>query len=82
MIPAGATVFIVDDFLAQGTTLEALGDLVLMAGGRITAFGVVLEKTFEQGREALGRFGAPLYSLVKVQSLSDGVIQLARPSLS
>ncbi|NUQ38264.1 MAG: hypothetical protein HUU23_10805 [Caldilineales bacterium] len=82
VIPAGATVFIVDDFLAQGTTLEALGDLVLMAGGRITAFGVVLEKTFEQGREALGRFGAPLYSLVKVQSLSDGVIQLARPSLS
>ncbi len=82
VIPKGSRVFIVDDFLAQGTTLEALGDLVLMAEAEIAAFGVVLEKTFEDGRAAVERFQAPLYSLVKVAGLESGVIQLEEPSLS
>ncbi|RME86093.1 MAG: hypothetical protein D6775_01020 [Caldilineae bacterium] len=82
VIPPGAQVYIVDDFLAQGTTMAALGDLVLMADAEIAAFGVVLEKTFEHGREELKRFGAPVYSLVKVTSLEGGTLHLAPPSLS
>ncbi len=82
VIPKGARVYIVDDFLAQGTTMAALGDLVQMAGAEIAAFGVVLEKTFEQGRSELERFGAPVVSLVKVTSLEGGVLKLAPPSLS
>ena len=82
VIPKGGRVFIVDDFLAQGTTLEALGDLVQMAEAEIAAFGVVLEKTFEDGRSAVARFQSPLYSLVKVESLEGGEIHLAPPSLS
>ena len=82
VIPKGARVYIVDDFLAQGTTMAALGDLVQMAGAEIAAFGVVLEKTFEQGRSELARFGAPVVSLVKVTSLQGGVLNLAPPSLS
>ncbi|MCO6452493.1 MAG: hypothetical protein J5I90_17065 [Caldilineales bacterium] len=82
VIPTGAKVFVVDDFLAQGTTLAALGELVTQAQAEIVAFGVVLEKTFEQGREELQRFGAPVYSLVKVIGLEGGVIHLAPPSLS
>jgi xanthine phosphoribosyltransferase len=75
-------VFIVDDFLAQGTPLAALGDLVNMAQGELIAFGVVLEKTFKHGRDALDRFNSPVYSLVKVVSLDGGEINLAPPSLS
>ena len=82
VIPKGGRVFIVDDFLAQGTTLEALGDLVQMAEAEIAAFGVVLEKTFEDGRAAVARFQSPLYSLVKVESLKGDEIHLAPPSLS
>ncbi len=82
VIQPGNKVFIVDDFLAQGATLAALGDLVQMADAEIVAFGVVLEKTFEHGRDALKRFGAPVYSLVKVTGLEGGVIHLAPPSLS
>ncbi len=82
VIPKGGKVFIVDDFLAQGTTLEALGDLVQMAEAEIAAFGVVLEKTFEDGREAVAHFQSPLYSLVKVTGLEGGKIHLAPPSLS
>lgn len=82
VIPKGGKVFVVDDFLAQGTTLEALGDLVLKAEAEIAAFGVVLEKTFEDGRAAVAHFQSPLYSLVKVTGLEDGEIRLAPPSLS
>ncbi len=82
VIQPGDKVFIVDDFLAQGTTLAALGDLVTMAKGEIIAFGVVLEKTFEHGRDELQRFDAPVYSLVKVTSLEGGELHLAPPSLS
>jgi xanthine phosphoribosyltransferase len=82
VIPPGARVFIVDDFLAQGTTLAALADLVGKAQGEIVAFGVVLEKTFESGRAAIASYGAPVYSLVKVTSLADGRLHLAPPSLS
>lgn len=82
VIPEGASVYIVDDFLAQGTTLAALGDLVAMAGAEIAAFGVVLEKTFENGRGELEKFDAPVYSLVKVTGLEGGTIHLAPPSLS
>jgi xanthine phosphoribosyltransferase len=82
VIQPGDKVFIVDDFLAQGTTLAALGDLVNMAQGELIAFGVVLEKTFEHGRDALDRFNSPVYSLVKVVSLDGGEINLAPPSLS
>ncbi len=82
VIPAGARVFIVDDFLAQGDTLAALGELVKRAGAHIAAFGVVVEKTFEQGRTALTRFDAPVYSLVKITSLDGGKLHLAPPSLS
>ena len=69
VIPPGSRVFIVDDFLARGVTLAALGDLVHMAESEIAAFGVVVEKTFESGREELVRFNAPVYSLVKITDL-------------
>lgn len=82
VIPAGARVFIVDDFLAQGDTLAALGELVQRAGAHVVAFGVVVEKTFEQGRSALSHYEAPICSLVKITSLDGGRLHLAPPSLS
>ena len=81
VIPAGSNVYIVDDFLAQGTTLAALAELGKQSGGHVAAFGVVLEKTFESGRQAVAGYGAPLFSLVKVTSLAQGRIELAPPSL-
>ncbi len=82
VIQPGDKVFIVDDFLARGTTLAALGELVRMARAEIVAFGVVLEKTFERGREELRPYEAPVYSLVKITSLEGGELHLAPPSLS
>lgn len=73
----GARVFIVDDFMARGTTLAALGDLALLANAHIVGFGAVIEKTFENGRQELQRFDAPVHALVQVTSLVGGQIHLA-----
>ena len=78
VIEPGARVFIVDDFMARGTTMAALGDLVQQAGGQIVGFGTVIEKTFDDGRAELERFGAPIHALVQVTSLADGRIHLAQ----
>jgi xanthine phosphoribosyltransferase len=77
VIAPGARVFIVDDFMARGTTMAALGDLVLQAGAQIVGFGAVIEKVFENGRQELQRFGAPVHALVQVTSLAGGRIHLA-----
>lgn len=77
VVGPGARVFIVDDFMARGTTMAALGDLVLQAGGQIVGFGAVIEKTFDGGRAELQRFNAPIHALVQVTSLADGQIHLA-----
>jgi len=77
VIAPGARVFIVDDFMARGTTMSALGDLVLQAGAQIVGFGAVIEKVFENGRQELQRFGAPVHALVQVTSLAGGRIHLA-----
>ncbi len=77
VIAPGARVFIVDDFMARGTTMAALGDLALMAGAHIVGFGAVIEKTFEHGRLELQRFDAPVHALVRIASLANGQIRLA-----
>ncbi len=77
VIAPGARAFIVDDFMARGTTMAALGDLVLQADAQIVGFGAVIEKVFENGRQELQRFGAPVHALVQVTSLAGGHIHLA-----
>lgn len=77
VIAPGARAFIVDDFMARGTTMAALGDLVLQADAQIVGFGAVIEKVFENGRQELQRFAAPVHALVQVTSLAGGRIHLA-----
>jgi xanthine phosphoribosyltransferase len=72
-------VIVVDDFLYQGVTSAALGDMVLEAGGALVGFGFVIEKTFARGREGLYRFQVPVMSLAPIQSMNpeDGTIVFA-----
>ena len=62
-------VIVVDDFLYQGVTSAALGDMVVEAGGTLVGFGFVIEKTFARGREGLQRFKVPVISLAPIQSM-------------
>ena len=63
-------IVIIDDFLATGQTLNALANIVVEAKARLLAFGVVVEKTFEHGREALEEWNVPLESLVVIEKMT------------
>jgi len=76
---AGEDVLIIDDFLATGQTLMALARMVGDAGSRLVGVGVVVEKTFEGGRDAMIQAGydIPMYALATITSMDGEDIQMA-----
>lgn len=75
----GENVLIVDDFLATGKTLMALARMVHSARANLVGVGVVVEKTFENGRAAMKQAGydVPIHSLVQITSMDGSAITLA-----
>jgi xanthine phosphoribosyltransferase len=72
----GDRVLVVDDFLASGSTIDALVRLVEHAGATLAGIGAVIEKRFEEGREAFAHLNVPVVSLVVVTDMSGGKIVL------
>ena len=72
----GDRVLVVDDFLASGSTIEALVRLVEHAGATLVGIGAAIEKRFEGGREDLAYLGVPIVSLAVVTDMSAGKIVL------
>lgn len=63
----GDVVLIVDDLIATGGTVAAVGKLALEAGAALAGFGCILELEFLNPRKALAEVGDyDVYSLVKV----------------
>lgn len=71
-LPQGETVLIIDDFLASGEAALGLAKLVEEAGCRVAGFGIVIEKSFQPGRQRLLEAGYRVESLVRIQSVMDG----------
>jgi len=69
-------VLIIDDFLATGQTILGLARLAQAAGARVVGVGAVIEKTFEEGREALAPLEVPVEALAIVIDMSGGEIIL------
>jgi adenine phosphoribosyltransferase len=63
-IQPGQRVAIIDDVLATGGTAGASARLVEKLGGQIVGFGFVIELDFLNGRQAFGRLGYPIHSLL------------------
>ncbi|MCI0394507.1 MAG: xanthine phosphoribosyltransferase [Chloroflexi bacterium] len=71
---AADRILIVDDFLATGRTIEALARIVQYAGATLVGIAVVVEKTFEGGREALQHWHVPIEAMAIITDMSDGRI--------
>lgn len=67
-------VLIVDDFLATGRTIDALGRIVANSGATLVGIATVVEKTFEGGRELLTHWGVPIEAMAMVIDMSDDKI--------
>jgi len=77
---AGEKVLIIDDFLATGKTLMALARMVKSAKAEVVGVGVVVEKTFEGGRELMRQNGydaLPIEALAVITNMDGGRIVLA-----
>lgn len=68
---AGEKVLIIDDFLANGSALHALIEIVHQAGAEVVGAGIVIEKAFQPGGELLRKEGVRVESLARIQSMSE-----------
>jgi xanthine phosphoribosyltransferase len=73
---AGEHILIIDDFLASGRTLRALARMVESARSHVVGVGVVIEKSFEGGRDLMLQHGytVPIEALVTITSMENGTI--------
>ena len=62
-------VLIIDDFLANGSALEGLMDIVRQSGGTVEGVGVAIEKGFQGGGDKLRAAGVNLHSLAIIESM-------------
>lgn len=68
------TVLIIDDFLANGQGAKGLIELCQQAGAKVVGIGIVIEKSFQTGRQLLEEMGIPVVSLARIASLSEGQV--------
>jgi xanthine phosphoribosyltransferase len=65
-------VLVIDDFLANGEASLGLIDIIRQAGAEVIGVGIVIEKSFQAGRQRLEAQGLRVESLARIQSLQDG----------
>lgn len=68
-------VLMIDDFLANGQAAKGMVALVRQAGANPVGFGIVIEKSFSEGREVIEKeMGLEIYSLARIAKLEEGKI--------
>ena len=67
-------VLIVDDFLANGQAAKGLIQIIEEAGAHVEAVGIVIEKSFQDGRALLEEAGYPVVSLARLDRFENGQV--------
>ena len=63
-------VLLIDDFLANGSALQGLINLVRDAGATLIGAGICVEKAFQPGGDLIRSMGVRVESLARVKSMS------------
>lgn len=67
-------ILIIDDFLANGQAAMGAYRILKEAGASVAGIGIVIEKSFQDGRKKLEDLGLDVYSLARVSKISsDGI---------
>ena len=67
-------VLIIDDFLANGVACEALIKIVKDANAQVTGIGIVIEKSFQEGRNKIEKYGFRIESLARIKKMDTNNI--------
>ena len=73
----GDKVLIIDDFLAMGSALHGLIELIRAAGATIVGAGIVIEKAYQEGGKQIREMGVRVESLARIESMDNGAIVFA-----
>ena len=68
-------VLIIDDFLAMGEASMGALNLIKQASAEVIGIGIVIEKSFQEGRKKLEDLGIDVYSIARIKKLSNGNIE-------
>ena len=77
-LSASDKALVIVDFLANGQAALGLIDLIHQANAEVVGVGIVIEKSFQSGRDILLEKGYRVESLARVQSLSHGTVEFVR----
>ena len=69
-------ILIIDDFLANGDASLGLNNLVEQAKAQTVGIGILVEKSFQPGRQKLNEAGLKVLSLCEVASLAGNKVTL------
>lgn len=67
-------VLIVDDFLANGQAAKGLIEIIQQAGASIAGVGIVIEKSFQDGRQLIEDLDVPVSSLARIEKFENGQV--------
>lgn len=71
-------VLIIDNILAKGDSVLGMIDICQQAGATVEGVGIVIEKSFQEGRLKLNQYGFRVESLARIASLNNNRIQFLR----
>ena len=69
-------ILIIDDFLAKGSALNALTDMVKESGAKLAGCAIAIEKAYQGGGDEIRARGIRVESLAKIESMSveNGIV--------
>lgn len=67
-------VLVIDDFLANGQAAKGLVKIIEEAGAEVAAIGIVIEKSFQDGRSLLEAQGQTVLSLTRIDRFENGKV--------
>ncbi|MBQ0134209.1 MAG: xanthine phosphoribosyltransferase [Clostridiales bacterium] len=67
----GDRVLIIDDFLATGSALLGLVELVRQSGAELVGCGIAIEKVYQEGGSTLRSKGVRVESLARIASMDE-----------
>lgn len=74
-------VLIVDDFLANGQAAKGLIEIIQQAGAKVEGVGIVIEKSFQDGRQLIQDMGIPVSSLARIEKFENGQVVFTEADL-
>lgn len=73
-INEGENILMIDDFLANGQAAKGMIAIIRQAGANPVGCGIVIEKSFSDGRKIIEDMDIPVYSLARIKNLEPGKI--------